>query len=146
MLPAPREPTCNAQIEAGHGCPITMTFAAVPSLRTTPELAGSGNRAITARIYDPRNAPDCKQAGVTIGVRDDGEAGWLGRARELHRAYPIGAEGPGAEYELVGHKYFVSAHVRCGSLVLARAPPPDMLPAARWRPDSARKIRCNCCA
>ncbi len=29
----------HTQVEAGHGCPITMTFAAVPSLRTTPELA-----------------------------------------------------------------------------------------------------------
>ena len=29
----------SGQVEAGHGCPITMTFAAVPALRTTPELA-----------------------------------------------------------------------------------------------------------
>jgi putative acyl-CoA dehydrogenase len=34
----------HTQVDAGHGCPITMTFAAVPSLRTTPELATAGNR------------------------------------------------------------------------------------------------------
>jgi len=29
----------HTQVEAGHGCPITMSFAAVPSLRLQPELA-----------------------------------------------------------------------------------------------------------
>ena len=28
----------QAQIEAGHGCPLTMTFASVPSLRLTPAV------------------------------------------------------------------------------------------------------------
>ena len=27
------------QVEAGHGCPITMTFASVPALRNSSELA-----------------------------------------------------------------------------------------------------------
>jgi putative acyl-CoA dehydrogenase len=28
----------GGQVEAGHGCPITMTFAAIPALRATPEV------------------------------------------------------------------------------------------------------------
>ncbi|MCW5637691.1 MAG: DNA alkylation response protein, partial [Rubrivivax sp.] len=29
----------QTQVEAGHGCPVTMTFAAIPALRHTPALA-----------------------------------------------------------------------------------------------------------
>ncbi len=31
----------QTQVEAGHGCPITMTFASVPALQTTPALAAA---------------------------------------------------------------------------------------------------------
>ncbi|HMM50144.1 MAG TPA: DNA alkylation response protein, partial [Burkholderiaceae bacterium] len=48
----------HSQVEAGHQCPVTMTFAAVPSLRTTPQLAALWEPGITARVYDPRNVPD----------------------------------------------------------------------------------------
>ncbi len=29
----------QSQVDAGHGCPLTMTFASVPALQTTPALA-----------------------------------------------------------------------------------------------------------
>jgi putative acyl-CoA dehydrogenase len=45
------------QAEAGHGCPMTMTFAAVPALRTTPELAETWIPRLTAASYDPSCAP-----------------------------------------------------------------------------------------
>ena len=47
----------QGQVEAGHGCPITMTFAAVPSIRLQPDLAKTWLPLITSRIYDPRNVP-----------------------------------------------------------------------------------------
>ena len=43
----------SGQVEAGHGCPITMTFAAVPALRTTPELADEWVPSCCAAEYDP---------------------------------------------------------------------------------------------
>jgi len=45
----------QAQVEAGHGCPITMTFAATPSLAKEPDLARHWLPKIHARVYDPRN-------------------------------------------------------------------------------------------
>ena len=33
------------QVEAGVGCPLSMTFAAVPALRAQPELAEAGSHA-----------------------------------------------------------------------------------------------------
>ena len=47
----------HSQVEAGHGCPITMTFAVVPALRLQPDLAAQWEPKITARVYDPRNVP-----------------------------------------------------------------------------------------
>jgi putative acyl-CoA dehydrogenase len=55
------------------------------------------------------------------------------------RAYPVGAGGPGQAYELVGHKYFVSAPMCDAFLVLAQAPGGlscFLLP--RWRPDGTK--------
>ena len=47
----------QAQVESGHGCPVTMTFAAVPSLRLTPAVGDVWLPKILAQGYDPRNLP-----------------------------------------------------------------------------------------
>ena len=129
----------HTQVEAGHGCPITMTFAAVPSLRTTPGLARLWEPKVTARIYDPRNVPDAHKAGLTIGMAMTEKQGGSDVRANTTRAYPIGAQGPGEAYELVGHKYFVSAPMCDAFLVLARTPDGlscYLLP--RWRPDGTK--------
>ncbi|MEQ8803008.1 MAG: DNA alkylation response protein, partial [Haliea sp.] len=58
----------HTQVEAGHGCPITMTFACIPSIRTTPAIAALWEPKITACEYDPRNVPDQDKQSVTIGM------------------------------------------------------------------------------
>src|SRR5271157_3313383 len=58
----------HTQVEAGHGCPITMTFASVPALKTQPDLAASWLPKIEARVYDPRNVPIDQKEGATIGM------------------------------------------------------------------------------
>ena len=70
----------SGQAEAGHGCPMTMTFAAIPALRHTPELHDEWAPRLNAAGYDPE-----LRRGQGVGqVRhgDDREAGRLGRARE----------------------------------------------------------------
>jgi len=129
----------QSQVEAGHGCPVTMTFAAVPSLRTTPELARRWEPKITARVYDPRNVPDAQKQGLTIGMAMTEKQGGSDVRANTTRAYPIGPGGPGTPYELVGHKYFVSAPMSDAFLVLAQAPGGlscFLLP--RWRPDGSK--------
>jgi putative acyl-CoA dehydrogenase len=37
----------GGQVEAGHGCPVTMTFAAVPALRAQPELLATWEPRLT---------------------------------------------------------------------------------------------------
>jgi putative acyl-CoA dehydrogenase len=130
----------QTQVEAGHGCPITMTFAAVPALQTTPALASAWLPKITARTYDPRNLPDGQKAGLTIGMAMTEKQGGSDVRANTTRAYPAGAaSGPGAAYELVGHKFFVSAPMCDAFLVLAQAPGGlscFLLP--RWRPDGTK--------
>jgi putative acyl-CoA dehydrogenase len=129
----------QGQVEAGHGCPITMTFAAVPSLRTTPGLAKLWEPRITARVYDSRNVPDAQKQGLTIGMAMTEKQGGSDVRANSTRAYPVGAEGTGEAYELVGHKYFVSAPMCDAFLTLAQTPRGlscYLLP--RWRPDGSK--------
>ncbi|MGZ5132672.1 MAG: isovaleryl-CoA dehydrogenase [Caldimonas sp.] len=129
----------HTQVDAGHGCPITMTFAAVPSLRTTPALARLWEPKITARVYDPRNAPAAAKQGLTVGMAMTEKQGGSDVRANTTRAWPTGAGGTGQAYELVGHKYFVSAPMCDVFLVLAQAPGGlscFLLP--RWRPDGSK--------
>lgn len=129
----------HGQVEAGHGCPITMTFAAVPALRLQSDLASVWEPKITARVYDPRNVPVEQKQGVTIGMAMTEKQGGSDVRTNSTRAYPLGTGGPGQAYELVGHKYFVSAPMCDAFLVLAQAPGGlscFLLP--RWRPDGSK--------
>ncbi|HPP83707.1 MAG TPA: acyl-CoA dehydrogenase family protein, partial [Rubrivivax sp.] len=130
----------QTQAEPGHCCPVTMTFASVPALRTTPALAAAWAPKITARHYDARNVPDGAKAGLTIGMAMTEKQGGSDVRANTTRAYALGAaDGAGAAYELVGHKYFVSAPMCDAFLTLAQAPRGlscFLLP--RWRPDGTK--------
>ncbi len=129
----------QAQVEAGHGCPITMTFAAMPCLELQPDLAAEWRPRIVSRIYDPRNVPAHEKRGITVGMAMTEKQGGSDVRANTTRAIPLGAEGPGQAYELVGHKFFVSAPMCDVFLVLAQAPGGlscFLLP--RWRPDGTR--------
>ncbi|NMM14872.1 MAG: isovaleryl-CoA dehydrogenase [Rhodoferax sp.] len=129
----------HTQVEAGHGCPITMTFAALPTLRHQPALAALWAPKVTALVYDPRNLPPDQKQGLTIGMAMTEKQGGSDVRSNSTRAYPTDHGGPGAAYELVGHKYFVSAPMCDAFLVLAQAPGGlscFLLP--RWRPDGSK--------
>ncbi len=129
----------QGQVDAGHGCPVTMTFAATPCLRLQPDLAREWLPKIHARVYDPRNVPVADKPGVTIGMAMTEKQGGSDVRANTTRAFPIGLEGPGEAYELVGHKFFVSAPMCDAFLVLAQAPGGlTCFLAPRWRPDGTK--------
>lgn len=129
----------HTQVEAGHGCPVTMTFAAVPSLRLQPELAAVWEPKITARVYDPRNVPAEQKAGLTVGMGMTEKQGGSDVRANTTRAWPLGAGGPAQPYELVGHKFFLSAPMCDLFLVLAQAPGGlSCFLVPRWRPDGSK--------
>ena len=86
----------QTQVEAGHGCPITMTFAATPCLKLQGDLAEQWLPKIEARIYDPRNVPADAEAGRDDRHGDDREAGRLGRARQYDAGDSGRRRGAGA--------------------------------------------------
>lgn len=129
----------HSQVEAAHCCPVTMTFAAIPSIRKQPELAREWEQKILANSYDPRNVPHTEKSSVTIGMAMTEKQGGSDVRANSTLAYPIGTEGPGQAYELVGHKWFVSAPMCDAFLVLAQAPGGlSCFLMPRWRPDGTK--------
>ncbi|ROT98879.1 isovaleryl-CoA dehydrogenase [Marinobacter sp. R17] len=129
----------HSQVEAAHCCPVTMTFAAMPSINKQPELAKIWAPKITARSYDPRNVPAEQKTAVTIGMAMTEKQGGSDVRANSTRAFPLGSGGPGEAYELVGHKWFVSAPMCDAFLVLAQAPGGlSCFLMPRWRPDGSK--------
>ena len=80
--------------------------------------------------------PADQKAALTIGMAMTEKQGGSDVRANTTRACPIGREGPGQAYELVGHKFFVSAPMCDAFLTLAqtaRGLTCFLLP--RWRPD-----------
>ncbi len=129
----------QTQVEAAHLCPISMTSAVVAALSKQPEVVADWLPKIQALSYDPRNVSHAEKPGLTIGMAMTEKQGGSDVQANSTRAYPLGNSGPGSAYELVGHKYFVSAPMSDAFLVLAQAPGGlscFLLP--RWRPDGTR--------
>ncbi len=125
----------HSQVEAGHGCPITMTFAATPSLRLQPELAKAWLPKIHSRAYDPRNIPAAEKDGLTVGMAMTEKQGGSDVRANTTRAVEIG----GGLYEITGHKFFVSAPMCDAFLTLAQTPAGlTCFLAPRWRDDGTK--------
>jgi putative acyl-CoA dehydrogenase len=108
------------QAEAGFACPITMTFAVVPALRAQPELAAEWEPLITATTYDPRSIPASEKGSAISGMAMTEKQGGSDVRANTTIATPINGGGAGAEYEIVGHKWFCSAPQSDIFLVLAQ--------------------------
>lgn len=129
----------QTQAEAGHLCPITMTHACIPTLRKQPNIAKEWEQKILSPIYDPRNIPHTEKQGLTIGMAMTEKQGGSDVRTNSTKAYPIQNAGPGEEYELVGHKYFVSAPMCDGFLMLAQTEGGiSCFLVPRWRPDGSK--------
>ena len=110
------------QMEAGHQCPVTMTNASVPTLLLQPEVAADWLPKIFTRHYDKTFQPAGVKRGVTIGMGMTEKQGGTDVRANTTKAMPAGAGGPGAEYIVTGHKWFMSAPMCDAFLVLAQAP------------------------
>src|SRR5215831_3739071 len=105
-----------AQVETGHLCPITMTHAAVAALAVERALVAKFMPKIMSRRYDPRFRPWWEKGGGTLGMGMTEKQGGTDVRTNTTRAEPAG-EG----YGITGHKWFMSAPMCDGFLVLAQA-------------------------
>ena len=108
-----------SQVEGGHGCPVSMTYAAVPALRKQPNLAGQWEPLMTTLDYDPGLRPPTAKKGVLFGMAMTERQGGSDVRANTTRAVPTGADG---EHLLTGQKWFCSAPMCDAFLVLAQAP------------------------
>ncbi|MER7948133.1 acyl-CoA dehydrogenase family protein [Streptomyces sp. NPDC096079] len=108
-----------SQAEAGHGCPVSMTHAAVPALRAEPELAAVWEPAALSHVYERELRPVAEKPGVLLGMAMTEKQGGSDVRANTTEARPLAADG---EYVLTGHKWFCSAPMSDAFLVLAQAP------------------------
>lgn len=108
------------QGECGTTCPTTMTFAATPALRHQPDVAERWIPLVTAPKYDGRNIPWFDKPGLTIGMAMTEKQGGSDVRANQSTAQPVAARGGGQTYLLTGHKWFCSAPMSDGFLVLAQ--------------------------
>jgi putative acyl-CoA dehydrogenase len=111
-----------SQAEAGHTCPISMTYACVPALRVQPEVAAEWVSGLTTLEYDFGLRPAGEKRGLIAGMAMTEKQGGSDVRANTTRAVPAGAGGPGEAYLLTGHKWFCSAPMSDIFLVLAQAP------------------------
>src|SRR5580704_5415970 len=132
------------QQEAGVGCPLTMTFAAVPTLRKEPELAAEWLPRITSNVYDPRFIPAAAKRGALVGMAMTEKQGGSDVRANTTQACPIrpgAASDAAGEYLLTGHKWFCSAPMNDAFLTLAQTERGlTCFFVPRWRPDGSRNV------
>ena len=106
------------QVEAGHGCPISMTYAVVPALRTTPALAAVYEPLLTSRTYDPGLRVPTTKAGLLAGMGMTEKQG----GSDVRANTTVATPRADGTWTLRGHKWFTSAPMCDLFLVLAQAP------------------------
>ncbi|WP_250549774.1 acyl-CoA dehydrogenase family protein [Pseudonocardia sp. H11422] len=109
------------QLEQGHCCPISMTYASVPALRHDPELAARFEPGLLSRHYQPGLARPDTKTGLLAGMSMTEKQGGSDVRSGATVATPIGSSSEGT-YQLVGHKWFTSAPMNDLFLTLAQAP------------------------
>ena len=112
-----------SQVDSGHGCPISMTYAVLPALARNADLSRELAPQIGARAYDPRLLPRTEKTGMIFGMGMTEKQGGSDVRANQTRAVAVlgGRHGNGEEYVLSGHKWFCSAPMSDAFLVLAQA-------------------------
>ncbi|WP_249729645.1 MULTISPECIES: acyl-CoA dehydrogenase family protein [unclassified Chelatococcus] len=121
-----------AQVESGHVCPMTMTHASVATLQAAPDRLRDWLPLIRSRTYDARFLPFWEKRGVTLGMGMTEKQG----GTDVRANTTVAVQTDGDEYALTGHKWFFSAPMSDGFLVLAKVgKEPTAFLVPRFRPD-----------
>jgi len=112
-----------SQVEAGHGCPVSMTYAAVPALATSPDLSAIWTPLLASREYDFGLRPHASKRGVLAGMGMTEKQGGSDLRSNTTAALnvPDGPVAGGETYLLTGHKWFCSAPMSDMFLILGQA-------------------------
>jgi len=106
------------QSDAGHCCPVSMTYSIVPALRHAPDLARQYEPLLAARAYDPGLRPPLGKAGLLAGMSMTEKQG----GSDVRANATTATAAADGTYRLTGHKWFTSAPMNDLFMVLAQAP------------------------
>lgn len=106
-----------AQVEPGHACPVSMTHAAVATLKESPSLADEWLPRLYSRDYDPHLQGEQDKPSALIGMAMTEKQG----GSDVRAGTTVATHMGGRSYQLMGHKWFCSAPMSDGFLVLAQS-------------------------
>ncbi|HEY1822598.1 MAG TPA: acyl-CoA dehydrogenase family protein [Trebonia sp.] len=104
------------QAEAGHLCPVSMTYAIVPALRHAPDLARQYEPLLAATDYDQDRRPPAAKRGLTAGMSMTEKQG----GSDVRANTTTATKTADGTYRITGHKWFTSAPMGDLFMVLAR--------------------------
>ncbi|UYM07439.1 isovaleryl-CoA dehydrogenase [Solicola gregarius] len=105
-------------VDAGHACPVSMTYSIVPALRASPDLAATYEPLLTSNQYDFGLREPTTKRGLIAGMSMTEKQGGSDVRANTTEATPL-TDG---SYRLTGHKWFTSAPMSDLFLALAQAP------------------------
>ena len=106
------------QADAGHLCPVSMTYAIVPALRGAPDLARQYEPLLTTTVYDPGRRPAAAKRGLTAGMSMTEKQG----GSDVRANTTTATRSADGSYRITGHKWFTSAPMGDLFMVLAQTP------------------------
>ena len=110
------------ELEPSVLCPISMTYAVTPALRSNPAIYADWGPKLASRAYDPALKGWQSKAGLTMGMGMTEKQGGSDVRANTTQATADGSDAWGQRYRLTGHKWFFSAPMCDAFLVLAQTP------------------------
>ena len=121
--------------EAGHLCPVSMTYAIVPALRHAPDLARQYEPLLASTAYDPSRRPAAVKQGLTAGMSMTEKQG----GSDVRANTTTATRTADGSYRITGHKWFTSAPMGDLFMVLAQTPAgPSCFLLPKVLPDGTR--------
>jgi putative acyl-CoA dehydrogenase len=103
--------------DAGHMCPISMTYAVIPALRHNPELSARYEPLLASTVYDYGLREPSTKRGLIAGMSMTEKQG----GSDVRANTTTATLQPDGSYRIVGHKWFTSAPMSDMFLTLAQA-------------------------
>ncbi len=101
-------------------CPISMTYAVMPALRSNAAIFDAWSPGLSSRVYDPALKIWHEKPGLTMGMGMTEKQGGSDVRANTTQAVAVGADEWGQRFRITGHKWFFSAPMCDAFLVLAQ--------------------------
>ena len=110
------------ELEPAVLCPISMTYAVTPALKSNAAVYADWAPKLTSHAYDPALKVWSDKPGVTMGMGMTEKQGGSDVRANTTRAEADGSDAWGARFRITGHKWFFSAPMSDAFLILAQSP------------------------